>query len=195
MSNSEKELRAVAVHHGFPCGSGVRNPGAVQERRETQVWFLSQEDPLEEGIATHSSVLAWRIPWTEEPGGLQSLASQRVRHDWSHWALMHTVHFSVLVVCHILKYRMSLGVKEMHFTIIFIYHIAMTSTPWWPGRLGCPFLHRTWHRINYSCFLKKWMCNSQMNDEFLEYKTMSRLFCFTFLCLSYVLPPSFYYFM
>ena len=40
-----------------------------------------QEDPLEEGMATHSSVLAWRIPWTEEPGGLQSIASQRVRHD------------------------------------------------------------------------------------------------------------------
>ena len=118
-----------------------------------------------------------------------------VRHDWSDWALTHAVHFSVLVVCHILKHRLSLGVKEMHFIIIFIYHIAMTSTPWWPGRLGCPFLHKTWHRKNYSCFLKKWMCNSQMNDEFLEYKTMSRLFCFTFLCLSYVLPPSFYYFM
>ena len=42
---------------------------------------LGWEDPLEEGMATHSSVLAWRIPWTEEPGGLQSIASQRVGHD------------------------------------------------------------------------------------------------------------------
>ena len=41
------------------------------------------EDPLEEGMATHISILAWRIPWTEEPGGLQSMVSQRVRHDWS----------------------------------------------------------------------------------------------------------------
>ena len=41
-----------------------------------------QEDPLEEGMATHSSILAWRIPWTEEPGGLQFMGSQRVRHDW-----------------------------------------------------------------------------------------------------------------
>ena len=41
----------------------------------------SQEDPLEKGLATHSSILAWRIPWTEEPGGLQSLGLQRVRHD------------------------------------------------------------------------------------------------------------------
>ena len=40
-----------------------------------------QEDPLEKGMATHSSILAWRVPWTEEPGGLQSVASQRIRHD------------------------------------------------------------------------------------------------------------------
>ena len=44
---------------------------------------LGQEDPLEEEMATHSSILAWRIPWTEEPGGLQSLVSQRVGHDWA----------------------------------------------------------------------------------------------------------------
>ena len=49
---------------------------------ETWVWSLGWEDPLEEGIATHSSILAWRIPWTEEPGGLQSMGSQRVGHDW-----------------------------------------------------------------------------------------------------------------
>ena len=48
---------------------------------ETQVQSLSWEDPLEKGIATHSSILAWRIPWTEEPGGLQSMGLQRVRHD------------------------------------------------------------------------------------------------------------------
>ena len=48
------------------------------------MWVLSmgQEDPLEKGIATRSSTLAWEIPWTEEPGRLQSMGSQRVRHDW-----------------------------------------------------------------------------------------------------------------
>ena len=51
-----------------------------------RAWFLDQEDPLEEGRATHSSILAWRIPWTEEPDGLWSTGSQRVRHDWSDWA-------------------------------------------------------------------------------------------------------------
>ena len=55
--------------------------------RETQVRSLGWEDPLEKRMATHSSILAWRIPWTEEPGELQSMGSQRVRHDWQ---LTHT---------------------------------------------------------------------------------------------------------
>ena len=55
----------------------VKNPPAMQE---TRVQSLGQEDPLEKGMATHSSTLAWRIPWTEEPGGLQSMAWQRVGH-------------------------------------------------------------------------------------------------------------------
>ena len=49
---------------------------------ETWVWSLGPEDPLEKEMATHSSILAWRIPWTEEPGGLQSTGSQRVGHNW-----------------------------------------------------------------------------------------------------------------
>ena len=49
--------------------------------QETGVQSLGQEDPLEEGMATHSSIFAWEIPWTEEPGQLQSIGSQRVRHD------------------------------------------------------------------------------------------------------------------
>ena len=49
--------------------------------QETRVQYLYQEDPLEKGMATHSSILAWRIPWTDEPSGLQSLGSQRVEHN------------------------------------------------------------------------------------------------------------------
>ena len=56
----------------------VKNPLAVQE---TQVSSLGQEDLLEEEMAIHSSILAWRIPWTEKPGGLQSIGSQRVRNN------------------------------------------------------------------------------------------------------------------
>ena len=53
----------------------------MQEIQEVWVESLGQEDPLEEEMATHSSILAWEIPWTEEPGGLQSMGSQRVGHD------------------------------------------------------------------------------------------------------------------
>ena len=53
----------------------------VPTMQETQVRFLGQEDPLEKEMTTHSSVLAWRIPWTEEPGGLQSMGLQIVSHD------------------------------------------------------------------------------------------------------------------
>ena len=56
----------------------VKNQPAMQE---TWVWSLDREDPLEKGMSTYSSILAWRIPWTEEPGKLQSMGSQRVRHD------------------------------------------------------------------------------------------------------------------
>ena len=59
---------------GFPDGSNyLKNLLTIQK---TQIQSLGQEDPLEEGMATHSSVLAWRIPWTEEPGGQQSMGSQ-----------------------------------------------------------------------------------------------------------------------
>ena len=57
----------------FSGGSDGKNLPAMQEPQETLVQSLGQEDPLEEGRATHSSILAWRIPWTEEPGGLQSM--------------------------------------------------------------------------------------------------------------------------
>ena len=56
----------------------LKNLPAMQE---TQVQSLGQKDPLEKGMATHSSILAWRIPWTEEPGGLQSMELRRVGHD------------------------------------------------------------------------------------------------------------------
>ena len=63
---------------GFPGGSGVKNPSAIQE---TRVRSLGQEDCLEKKMATHSSILAWEIPGMEEPGRLQSMGLQRVRHD------------------------------------------------------------------------------------------------------------------
>ena len=68
----------LILYQGFPVAQTVKNLPAVQE---TQVRSLGQEDPLEKEIASHSSILACRIPWIEEAGGLQSMGSQRVRHN------------------------------------------------------------------------------------------------------------------
>ena len=69
------------MHGHPPSGSAVKNPPEVQEVQKTQVRSLGQEDSLEEGMATHSSILAWEISWAEEPGGLRSMGSQRVGRD------------------------------------------------------------------------------------------------------------------
>ena len=68
------------IQGGFPGGSAVNNPPVMQE---THVWLLSQEDPLEKEITTHSSTLAWKIPWMEELCRLQSMGLQRVKQNWA----------------------------------------------------------------------------------------------------------------
>ena len=70
ISDSSPLLLVTMQLNGLLLWLNVRNLPAVQEPQEMQVQSLGQEDPLEEGMATHSSILAWRIPWTEEPGGL-----------------------------------------------------------------------------------------------------------------------------
>ena len=71
-------LHAISYLFGLPWWLWVKNQPATWE---TWVRSLGWEEPLEKEVAAHSSVLAWRIPWTEEPGGLQTTGSQRVRHD------------------------------------------------------------------------------------------------------------------
>ena len=73
-----KKLANVKHQMGFPGDSVVKNLPAVQE---AQVQSLGLEDPLEKEMATHFKMLAWRIPWTEEPGRSQSMGLQKVRHD------------------------------------------------------------------------------------------------------------------
>jgi len=75
----------------------VKNPPAMQK---TPVWSFGQEDPLEKGMATYFIILAWRIPWTEEPSGLQSMGSQRVRHNWETNIFFH-FQYSILYIYHI----------------------------------------------------------------------------------------------
>ena len=83
----------------------VKNLPAMQE---TWVWSLVWEDPLEKGIAPHSNILAWRIPWTEEPNGLQSMGLQRVRHDWAmNTQVIFFISFFILLIYHWMTFLIS----------------------------------------------------------------------------------------
>ena len=73
---------------GFPNGSAVKNLPVMQEQ---EIWSLGQEDPLEEGMATQASILAWRMPRTEETGKIQSMQLQRVGYNWSNLAYTLTI--------------------------------------------------------------------------------------------------------
>ena len=66
---------------GFPGGSAIENPLAMQKTQETRVRSPGWEDSLEAGMATHSSIHTWRVPWTEEPGRQQSIGLHRVGHN------------------------------------------------------------------------------------------------------------------
>ena len=65
-----RDWTELNIRKGFPSDPVVKNPPAIQEPREMWVRSLGEEDPLEKGMAPHSSILAWRIPWIEEPGGI-----------------------------------------------------------------------------------------------------------------------------
>ena len=81
-ANMKSSLWAIPVIKGsFPGGTVVKNPPANAGDKRDSGSIVGWEVPLEEEMATHSSILAWRIPWTEDPGGLQSTGSQRVEHD------------------------------------------------------------------------------------------------------------------
>ena len=148
-------LASPWVSKGLPeWHSGKKIHLPVQETEETQVWFLGQEDPLEEEMATHSSSLAWKIPWTEEPGRLQSTGSQRAGHDWAH---MHgllnynTSHIQLIME------------KEMatHSNIL-AWRIPGTEEPGGVPSMG---LHRVGHDWSdlaaaaaYKLIFQKYMC-------------------------------------
>ena len=86
------QLLISMVKQTFLVTQMVKNLPAVQE---TQVWSLSWEDPLEKGMATHSSILVWKIPWTEEAGRPQSMGSQRVVHDATNNFTFHFRHINI----------------------------------------------------------------------------------------------------
>ena len=92
--------------------------------QETRVWSLGREDLLEKEMATHSCTLAWRIPWTEEPGGLQSTESQRVGQDWA-TSLTHTSELQYRVTR-----RVWFPVTAEQSLLFFSTHTAKLSIQW-----------------------------------------------------------------
>ena len=126
----------------------VNNPPAMLE---TWVQSLSWEDPLEEGMATHSSILAWRIPWTEEPGELQSMGLQRVGHNWvtKH---THTHTFSLLRTILTILDPLFL---HIHFRISLLYYTKSLLgiglkfwLNWWISLLRINFIRILNHSIS-----------------------------------------------
>ena len=118
------KLQEINGSRDFPGGSAVKALPAAQEPRETQVRSLGWEDLLEEGMATHSSILAWEILWTEEPGGLQSVGSRDRWWWWQppdvppqcHW----TVPIKVVNMVHFIIY----------IRVLLTQHLQLFATPW-----------------------------------------------------------------
>ena len=107
-----------------PVAQMVKNLPAVWE---TQVQPLGREDPLETGMATHSSIPAWRIPWTEKPGGLQFTGSQRVGHDWAtntHIPLLY--HIFTCIIYFSICLPIDIGLPKV-MIIYFIFSVGHTE--------------------------------------------------------------------
>ena len=105
-----------------------------------RVRSLGWEDPLKEGTATHSDVLTWRIPWTEEPGGLWSMGSWRVRHDWSDWACAHTSFPSPCHLVFSLPRRLPVsGLLSSMLSSISSFCPGLPGWSWWGSDPVSPF--------------------------------------------------------
>ena len=105
----------------------VKNLPAVQE---TRIWSLCREDPLEKGMATHSSILAWEIPRTEGPSGLQSMGSQRIRHDWE-------TNWNNYTKCNELKYNYNYSAQcEVIFFFFSLLRVLVATCRNTPCHVG-----------------------------------------------------------
>ena len=122
----------------FLVAQSVKNLPAVQE---TRVWFLGWEDPLEKEMATYSSILAWQVSWTEEPGGLQSVGSQRVRHD----ERLTLTYLLYLLLCNVYVWWASLA-AQMVKNLPAVQETQVRKIPWRREQLPTPvFLPGEFH--------------------------------------------------
>ena len=121
---------AMLLSQDFPVAQMVKNLSVMQK---TQVRSLGWEDPLEREMAIHSGILAWRIPWTEEPGGLQPMGLQRVGHKWATNTTITTCYYPI----------------EERFELLFIFFLQYSTKCIQPSRNWC-----FWHVANISSVLQ-----------------------------------------
>ena len=130
----------------------VKNLSAKAEDIETWVQALGWGDPLEEGMATHSSILAWRIPWTEEPGGLRFIGLQRIEHDWSDLAHVHTfytlatLYISYIALFHKHLLNVCVPAKMMNSKLYLSRDVLIINV-----------LHSIRHKVGTCYILIEWM--------------------------------------
>ena len=122
----------------------VKNLPAMKETQETWVQSLGREDPLEEGMATHPSILAWKISRTEEPGGLQSMGSQRIGHDWATNTLTLSLAMYNLIFPLVLNLESSLGSPQVFSEQASCpgSSVAFQITPGYLDACECPHFWR-----------------------------------------------------
>ena len=154
--------------------------------------LLSPQDPLEEGIATHSSILAWRIPWTKEPGGLQSLGSQRVRHDWADTLLWiekqgktdlkeSNLFFQKFPIIKLIKPMfISIIITVFILGFFFLFNELIFGTQW--------TLSKLFHFIPTSVVYLVWLKIQRHN-----FVDLDSYFTVTFLTCAYVLGRKVYF--
>ena len=138
--------------------------------RETWVRSLGWEDPLEKEMATHSSILAWRIPWTEEPDGLQSMGSQRVGHNWATSQDRNTEGLKIWAT-----------LEDGKFTFSKYYFIKFINIFLWV--LFCPFLKKVFIKKNN---LKKVFLLSRLKYIYLFFHSIAHLYMFISISASLV---------
>ena len=107
---------------GFPDGSDGKEPPAMQK---TRVWSPGREDPLEKEMATHSSILAWRIPWTEEPGGLQSMWLKRAGHDWAMNTTLYIIPQILIQSLQDIQSNIYLHLYKYKYVLKYIFKICL----------------------------------------------------------------------
>ena len=148
--------------------------------QETLVWSLGQEDPLEKGTTTHSSTFAWKIPWTEEPGGLQSIESKRARPDWRDWAQHRsTIH----------RYNFFFFLVMRTFKILFSSNFQIRDTVF-SATVAILYLTSPWHLLYNGILCFSYLLHLPLATTSLFFVSMNLFFggeryCFLFLCFRF----------